>query len=94
MIEKQDMIMAKYGHSLCSLQNQIYCIGGNNGSKAVANCEVFSITSNTWNALPNLATPRKTCAAVLYRKQWIYAIAGFNDKNCINSIERLGILSN
>ena len=32
MVQKKDMITAKYDHSLCSLYNQILSIGGYNGS--------------------------------------------------------------
>jgi len=84
------MIMGKYHHSLCSLYNQIYSIGGFNVSY-IAECEVFSIKSNIWKSLPNLSTPRGLCAAVIYGKQWVYAIAGTDENDDINTVERLQI---
>jgi len=47
MVQKQDMITAKYGHSLCTLQNQIFSIGGWNGSKYLVDCEVYGTKENT-----------------------------------------------
>jgi len=72
--------------------NQIFSIGGYAFSY-LRDCEVYDIKGNTWKALPNLITPRSCCAAVIFRKQWIYAIAGFNGPN-LDSVERLSILGN
>jgi len=55
---------------------------------------VFGIQSNTWKELPNLSTPRCNCAAVIFGKQWIYAIAGCKFYTTINSVERLQIDGN
>ena len=92
MVQKQDMITAKYGHSLCTLQNQIFSIGGFNGSY-LADCEMYGSKENTWKALPNLNAPGDLCAAVIFGKQWIYAIAGKNE-SYLNSVERLPLLGN
>jgi len=70
------MITAKRGHSLYTLLKSLFSIGGYNGSY-LADSEAYDITCNTWKALPNLITPRGFCAAVIFGKQWIYAIAGF-----------------
>jgi len=56
---------------------------------------VYDIKGNAWNALPNLIIPRYWCAAVMFRKQWIYAIDGWDGvKSSINSVERLSIIGN
>jgi len=40
-----------------------------------------------------LTTPRALCAAVVFLKQWVYAIAGYNGSD-LNSVERVPILGN
>jgi len=56
---------------------------------------VYDTKSNEWKALPKLATPRGWCAAVIYEKQFAYAIAGYSNKvGPINSVERLLIFGN
>ena len=56
---------------------------------------MYDTKSNEWKALPKLATPRGWCAAVIYGKQEVYAIAGYgNNSASINSVERLLIFGN
>ena len=86
------MIRAKEGHSLCTLLNLIFSIGGYN-ERYLGDCEVYDIIGDTWKSLPYLITPRRWSAAVIFGKHWIYAIAGFNGSD-INSVERLHILGN
>jgi len=93
MVQKQDMIKAKCYHSLCTLLYQIFSLGGFDG-QCLADCEVYDTISNTWKAIPNLATPRCVCAAVVFGRQWIYAIAGYNSSGDINSVERLPLPGN
>jgi len=93
MVQKRDMVTAKYAHSLCTHQDMIFSIGGDSGPKYLANCEVYETKDNIWKVLPNMVTPRRYCAAVAFGKQWIYAIAGWNDSN-LNSVERLPISGN
>jgi len=71
----------------------IFSIGGYDGSIYIPNCEVYDTISKTWKALPNLITPRRWCAAVIFGKQWIYAIGGYNGSD-LNSVERHYILGN
>ena len=55
---------------------------------------MYDKKENSWKALPNLTIPRRECAAVIFGKKWIYAIAGHNNGTDLNSVERLPILSN
>jgi len=66
--QKKDMIIGKRGHSLCTLHNQIFSIGGDNDRYSIADSEVYDSNGNTWKALPNLITPRRCCAAVIFGK--------------------------
>ena len=51
---------------------------------------MYDKKDNSWKALPNLTTPRYLCAALIFGKQWIYAIAGYSS-TYLNSVERLPI---
>ena len=70
------MLIAKYTHSLCTQHNQIFSIGGHDAQSYIADCEVYDAISNHWKSLPNLATPRGYCAAIIFERTWIYAIGG------------------
>ena len=90
---KQDMITAKFAHTLCTQYNQIFSIGGYEIVSASSDCEVYDTIGNKWKQLPKLNTPRHGCAAMIFGKMWVYAIAGFNEDD-LNSVERLPILGN
>ena len=88
LIAKRDMLIGKYGHSLCSAQNDIYSIGG----WMQSNCQRYSVLNDKWTSLPYLQVGRGYCASFELKNN-MYALGGFdNQLSMRNMVEKMDIL--
>ena len=60
-------ISSKRAYS-CSVlyEHGIYVFGGFDGQSALSSCEMYDIKAETWEALPDMHTPRMNATAVAY----------------------------
>ena len=97
LVYKSDMLTKKYWHSLCSVNSEIYSLGGNNGQAYFNDCQKYKISQNIWSKLPNLQCPRGACASFSFNGRTIYVLGGCknagSDLDLMNTCEKLDIIS-
>ena len=88
LIAKAEMITKKTLFTLCISTSYIYSIGGHI-SGVIRDCEKYNVYENKWYALPELAIPRRFCAAFPFNYEYVYAIGGSGESYELSSIEKL-----
>ena len=78
------MPTARYGHSVVTVNNKIYAIGGMNGSTYFNKVEEYNPATNTWVTKNPMPTPRALHAAAVVNGK-IYVVGG---KNASTSLDK------
>ena len=68
------------------ISNELYAIGGYDGSNVLSSVEKYIITNNQWNYVSSLLTARYFHSSVSYNNK-IYVFGGFDSNNILNSME-------
>ena len=80
---KGKMTFSRQNHSLCSVKNRVYAIGGyantNNDIQLVRQVEEFNLTTNTWQVVASLPLPVYSCACISI-ENLIYIIGGKDEQ--------------
>lgn len=78
--------LARSNAGVCTLNNNIYCIGGWNGQTGIKQCDVYRSVEDKWDSICSLNTGRYQAGVNAYQgKLWV---AGGSDAwTCLNSVE-------
>ncbi len=85
------MINAKCYHALCTVNDIIFSVGGYN-NKSLDDCQVYSISKNVWHAFHSLNVARRSPAAFIWNRDYIYCVGGNLNNNHIGAVERASLL--
>ena len=80
---------------VCSGNEWIYIIGGNDAKIFYKTCEKYDIENDQWIKIANLNIGRDSAACCIFHDKYIYAFSGrikFEKKEITNTIERYSIL--
>jgi len=89
LIALEDMREARSRHSVCSRENKIFAIGGENVNGVLDSCEEYDCKENVWKNLPKLNQKRCGHSSCVV-DEYVYVGFGWNEEY-LNSIERLKI---
>lgn len=84
-----DMLEARSHHSMLEHQKIIFVVGG----KDKNTCEKFDLNKKEWIKMPNLKSGERRNPGLIVYKDFLYAFFGWNRTGCLDSIERIGLLS-
>ncbi|XP_052276834.1 kelch-like protein 8 isoform X2 [Dreissena polymorpha] len=75
---------------VCCLNDQIYAVGGHNGTKHLGSGEVFDPFTAKWRKVASMVTQRTGVRGLGLASLGgaIYAVGGLDDKTCFDTVER------
>ncbi|XP_052795806.1 kelch-like protein 8 isoform X2 [Mya arenaria] len=81
---------------VCCLNDQLYAVGGHNGSKHLGSGEVFDPYTAKWRKIASMVTQRTGVRGLGLASLGgaIYAVGGLDDKTCFDTVERYDPASN
>lgn len=79
-------------HAVVVAAEQLYAIGGFDGSGGLATVEMYSLSSKKWSPAPPLNTPRRGLAAVAIHER-VFAIGGSDGTQALDTVECLDLAS-
>ncbi|XP_078485857.1 kelch-like protein 7 [Ciona intestinalis] len=85
-IKLKPMKIARYDHSIVAHNGHLYSLGGN-GSEQLCSMERYDPFLDEWKDVAPMQTPRCWFAAVVLNNA-IYAIGGYDGKQCLKSVEK------
>ena len=86
------MIERRCSHSVVAHLNNIYLIGGNNGTLTLNSAEVFNIVTQQFSLMKSMEVPRFWFAAAISGEK-IYCFGGSNDKGCLNLVQSFNLIT-
>ena len=91
LIKKANMLLGKFGHSLCIAKGNILSIGGYYKS-SLSDCQSYYVAQDKWVNIPNLILARTLCSSFLFNYKLMYALCGSNGNGKrYNSIEKIDV---
>ena len=84
------MLVIKHGHGLCSINEDIYSVGGY-GSAYLSDCEKYDISKDQWNTLPSLINSRYYCTCFSSNDKELYSLGGSNGTTYWAELEKLSL---
>eukprot|EP00826_Nyctotherus_ovalis_P049645 TRINITY_DN6016_c0_g2_i4.p1 TRINITY_DN6016_c0_g2~~TRINITY_DN6016_c0_g2_i4.p1 ORF type:complete len:516 (+),score=153.99 TRINITY_DN6016_c0_g2_i4:128-1675(+) len=97
LVHKKPMLLKRSDFTpVCSGNEWVYIIGGNDAKIFYKTCEKYDIENDQWIKIANLNIGRDSAACCIFRDKYIYAFSGrikFEKKEITNTIERYSILN-
>lgn len=78
--------LARSNAGVCTLNDNIYCIGGWNGQIGIKQCDVYHLTDDKWSSISPLNTGRYQAGVTVF-KQKIWVAGGSDAWACQSSVE-------
>lgn len=78
--------LARSNAGACTLNDQIYCIGGWNGQTGIKQCDVYKPNDDKWTSISPLNTGRYQAGVTAFKNQ-IWAAGGSDAWTCLASVE-------
>lgn len=96
LVLKKPMLLKRSDFTpVCSGNEWIYIIGGNDAKIFYKTCEKYDIENDQWTKIANLNIGRDSAACCMFHDKYIYAFSGrvkFERKEITNTIERYSTL--
>lgn len=87
--QKADMLYKRRAHNLIYLNDYIYAISGVDKLEMIKKCEKYDIYNDKWIETPGLNYPRQNAALACHNQRYLYAFAGYDGFNNVDSFESL-----
>lgn len=78
--------LARSNAGVCTLNNNIYCIGGWNGQTGIKQCDVYRSVEDKWDSICPLNTGRYQAGVNAYQEK-LWVAGGSDAWTCLNSVE-------
>lgn len=78
--------LARANPGVCTLNDNIYCIGGWNGQIGIRQCDIYCPVNDTWNSVSPLNTGRYQAGVTAFNNK-VYCAGGSDAWTCLNSVE-------
>ena len=89
-VEKMRRARSVFGSAV--IRNNLYCVGGFDGERAIDSAEVFDCATNTWQLLPPLLQRRCSCSCAVLKGQ-LYVIGGVCGPLALSHVEKYDSVS-
>ena len=79
---------------LLSSKKQLIVIGRNDGKKSLSTNEIYDISSQTWNFISDMLSPRTGHTTTLLLSKQVFVTGGMNNEDYLSTCELYDPLSN
>lgn len=86
-LEMPPMPTARDVLAAAAIDKDIYAVGGTDGERPFASCEVYNTETNKWSVVQNMPTPRGGLAAVAVNGR-LYTVGGSDGERARGTVER------
>ena len=91
LIKKSNMNIHRIQHSLCFIENTLFCLGGKNNEKNKLNsCEKYNILEDKWEMIASMNYERVEFGTAIFNNSFIFAFFG----NQVDYFEKYDIQRN
>lgn len=75
----KSIITPRRGCGVVVFNDQLYVVGGSDGSQSLSSTEIFDLDTQSWVLGPTMTTPRANVGVAVVGNR-LYAVGGFSGK--------------